>query len=118
MLMPRLRRVALCLVVNWAHVTYRGATAARVVPGLDPLEHGKRQLTAGLPAVLVEELELQGGEALGQAVVVAVADGAQHAGGAEPAPERPARVLRQWGLSGDVVLAKQRSTADRSTGPR
>jgi hypothetical protein len=47
---------------------------------LDPLEHGEGELAARCPAVLIEQLELEGPEeAFGDAVIEAVADRAHRA---------------------------------------
>ena len=58
------------LVVDGAEHPAVGVAAARVVPGLDPIEDRQRELLAGVPGVFVEELELQGPEeALGDGVI-------------------------------------------------
>ena len=101
-IMPR-GRVAVFVVDGAEHVAV-GVAAARVVPGFDPVEDRRRELLAVGPVVLVEELELQGPEeALGDAVVEAVADGAHRAeqpGGSQPPAERPARCIGSRGRNG------------------
>src|SRR3954468_12094878 len=86
------------LVVGGAEVAQCGVPAAGVVEALEVAEDGVGQLLAGGPGMPVEQLGLQGGEeALGQAIVQAVADAAhraEQAGLAQPLPERPAGVLR------------------------
>src|SRR5207302_210435 len=81
------------LVVDGAEHLAVAVSAAWVVPGFDPVEDRQGELLSGTPLMLVEELELQGPEeALGHAVVEAVADaahGAEQAGAAEPSSERP-----------------------------
>lgn len=58
------------LVVDGTDALVVAVAASRVVPGLDPVEHRQRQLLAGVPLVLVEELALQAREErLGDAVV-------------------------------------------------
>ena len=85
-------------VVDGAEHSAVGVPPRRVVPGFDPVEHGEGQLLACLPAVLVEQLDLQGPkEALHGAVVEAVTDGAHGAEqpcGPESTTESPRRVLR------------------------
>jgi acyl-CoA hydrolase len=45
----------------------------RVVPRLDPFEDGLGELAAALPAMLIEQLELEGSEeALGDGVIEAL----------------------------------------------
>ena len=68
------------LVVDRAEHSAVGVPPRRVVPGLDPVEHGECQLLACLPAVFVEELDLHGPkEALYSAVLESVPDRAHGA---------------------------------------
>ena len=74
--------------------------AARVVPGLDPLEDGQGELLAGVPADLVQHStsvpkKLSTTELSKQSPT---AHGAQQLGGPEAAAEGPAGVL--GGLKG------------------
>jgi hypothetical protein len=63
------------LIVHGTQHLAVAVTSSRVVPGLDPLEDGLGQLLAALPAVFVEQLELEGAEeALGHGVVEAITD--------------------------------------------
>jgi hypothetical protein len=50
------------LVVGGAEHRAVAVAAVGVVPGFDPLEDRRGELAAGVPAVLVEELQLQGAE--------------------------------------------------------
>jgi hypothetical protein len=90
--------------------------AMGLVPGLDPLEDGQRQLLPALPVVLVEQLELEGAEeALGHRVVEAVPDaahGAEQAGAPQPATECPR------GVMGAVAGVGHRRAGGRSTPPQ
>ena len=90
--------------------------ATRVVPGLDPLEDGAGELVSALPAVLVEQLELEGAEeALGHGVVKAVPDashGAKQARTAEAPPEGPRRVGRPVITVGDRVASRWTTSPD------
>src|SRR5690606_4844086 len=83
-------------VVDGAEPAAVAVSAAGVVPGLDPVEHGQGEFVAGLPVALVEELALQRREErFGDAVVEAVPDaahGAEESGVTEAAPEEPRRV--------------------------
>ena len=68
-------RVVGGFVVGGAEHLAVGVAAARVVPGFDPLLDGQGELLTGCPAVLVEQLELEGAEeAFGDGVVEAVTD--------------------------------------------
>ena len=86
------------LVVGGAEHAAVGVTATRVVPRFDPLEDRERELLAGVPAVLVEQLELQRPEeAFDDTVVVASPT--------EPIePNRPAARSR-WPNAQDVYCA-------------
>ena len=79
--------------------------ALGVVPSLNPLEDGQCQLLAVLPAVLVEQLELQGPEeALGNGIVETVADrphGPEQPSAAKAPAEGPRRVSRPVVAVGD-----------------
>jgi Integrase core domain len=104
-------------VVDGAEHGAVGVAPARVVPGLDPVEDRQCQLLAGVPVVLVEQLELQRSEeALDDAVVEAVPDrahGSEQPGSAEPATERPGRVLL---TASDFARACQALGVRRSVG--
>jgi hypothetical protein len=64
--------------------------STRVVPGLDPFEDGLGELLAALPAVFVEQLELERAEeALGHGVTEAVTDRSYGAEQAAPWSRRP-----------------------------
>jgi hypothetical protein len=89
-------RVAV-FVLGGAEPVAVAVPTARVVPAFDPVEDREHELLARVPALLVEELELQGAEeALDDAVVVAVADAShrtQQPCRTQATSERPARVL-------------------------
>ena len=81
-------------VVDGAEVAVVAVAAVGVVPGLDPLEQGEREVLAGVPGVLVEELSLQPGEErFGDRVVEAVPTVPMEPSSAEPAAGQPTRVL-------------------------
>lgn len=60
MIMPQVRLDVKGFELGGADHAERGVPAARVVPGLDPLEDGRSELGLGCPALGVEQLALQG----------------------------------------------------------